>query len=99
MRVITSDGRFHLDDATKEAWQSLEKNITQSANCLLKGALVSLYDLLFRVVSRCSQIGRISCMTATLETSQDPPYEASEHCEDTSQLVGSKRWIFRGVVA
>ena len=43
-RVITSDGRFHLDDATKKAWQSLEKNITQSTNCLLKGALVSLYD-------------------------------------------------------
>jgi len=39
----------------------------------------------FHVVSGCGQIGRISCAMATLETGQDPPYEASEHREDTSQ--------------
>ena len=39
----------------------------------------------FRVVSGYGRIGRISRTMATLETGQDPPYEASEHCEDTSQ--------------
>jgi len=53
---------------------------------------------LFRVVSGCGRIGRISRTMATLETGQDPPYEASEHREDMSQrrremsqLVGLKR--------
>jgi len=52
---------------------------------------------LFRVVSGCGRIGRISCTMATLKTGQDPPYEASEHREDTLQrrretlqLVGTK---------
>ena len=40
---------------------------------------------LFRVISGCGRIGRISRTMATLETGQDPPYEASEHREDTSQ--------------
>jgi len=51
----------------------------------------------FHVISGCGQIGQISRMMATLETVQDPPYEASELREDTSQrhretlqLVGSK---------
>ena len=34
---------------------------------------------LFCVVSGCGRIGRISHTMATLETGQDPPYEASEH--------------------
>ena len=60
---------------------------------------------MFRVVSGCGQIGRISCTMATLETGQDPLYEASEHREETlqrrketsqrhrdaSQLVGTHR--------
>ena len=37
----------------------------------------------FHVVSGCGRIGRISRTMATLETGQDPPYEASEHREDT----------------
>ena len=40
---------------------------------------------LFRIVSGCGWIGRISRTMAALETSQDPPYEASEHCDETSQ--------------
>ena len=40
---------------------------------------------LFRVVSGYGWIGRISRTMATLETGQDPPYEASGHREDTSQ--------------
>ena len=39
----------------------------------------------FHVVSGYGRIGRISRTMATLETGQDPPYEASEHREDTSQ--------------
>jgi len=39
----------------------------------------------FRVVSGCGQIGRISRTMATLETGQDPLYKASEHREDMLQ--------------
>ena len=42
-------------------------------------------QMLFRVVSGCGRIGRISRTMATLETGQDPPYEASEHHEDMLQ--------------
>ena len=72
-------------------------------------------DTLSHAVSVRSQIGQISCTTATLETGQDPPYEALEHHEDTSQLVGTKcrsiatrytwskcplkHWSFRAAVA
>ena len=43
-RVVTSDGRVHLDDVTKKAWGSLEKNMTVTISCLLRGALVTLED-------------------------------------------------------
>jgi len=70
-----------------------------------EGSLLERIQPMFRVVSGCGRIGRISCTMATLETGQDPLYEASEHLEDmsqhredmlqrrreTSQLVGTRR--------
>ena len=64
---------------------------------MIRIAIGKRSELVFCVISGCSQIGRISRTMATLKTSQDPLYEASEHCEDTlqrrreiSQLIGSK---------
>ena len=54
-------------------------------NTYLYGELEEEIYMVFRVVSGCGQIGRISRTMATLETGQDPPYKASEHREETSQ--------------
>jgi len=106
VKTLHSFGKGHLQ---------LHHSCLPGGSYPLTHPVLARLDTLSHTISVRSQIGQISCTTATLETGQDPPYEALEHHEGTSQLVGTKRrsvatrytwskrpskhWSFRAAVA
>jgi len=73
--------RLSTEQLMKFSLEEMGKRIGSDAPGLSSfvGDICSGGESVFRVVSGCGRIGRISHTMATLETGQDPPYEASEH--------------------